>query len=217
MNRRFSTYIEHKVRHHTHKMTTHITSLFKEKGKIILILVLLLIVVGAIGVRYEYERRAAQTQDPLQPIACTQLLFDNNKERCSTILFDFYKNRAPLEREPLCKNKSFYGGAAVLCEEYDEVRSKNLYGNVLNEYGISIWEPNDPVLSNGTLRVRSTSTINTMYLVCDKTILPIQWSSNEDKARATITLDHKINSTCQLIAKVSGGSVTSKAFVVIMQ
>lgn len=155
----------------------------------------------------------AQT-DATTPYDCDTMMFSKNIQRCETTIRGRYSTTPPIERASVCEpsgeRKEYL---RPLCDEYDEALIKTLRSDDLAEYGIAPWE-RDPIINNGTLRVRAGSTPTRISVVCDgKIIANDDAPTSDDDGLYRVQLQEIDAGDCKIIASITEGSATSENFV----
>jgi hypothetical protein len=163
---------------------------------------------------YMHEAAAVREQNISQPVACAQLHFPPNSARCERALTDAYGGLHGLDRDPICnrtQDRSRFGSAVALCAEYDDALAAQIYNATLQDRGIAPWEPETPIVTGGTIHVRTLDQVSSMNIVCAGALLDSNWSSNGTSGAISFA---PLNASCTLIAKTGAGSISSAEFPV---
>jgi hypothetical protein len=147
------------------------------------------------------------------PVACRSLASGFGREQCDARMTAAFSAVAPLERSALCKDiftRSKYGESVVLCDAYDHEVAAQYYNSTLEELGISVWEPMEQVVTNGSVRIKTLERLTKLTLLCDGSIIPSTWTSEDEWN--TLHLQEPVKGNCKAIATSQSGSVTSKEF-----
>lgn len=155
----------------------------------------------------------AQT-DAITPDGCDTMVFSKNTRRCETAILGKYSAIPPIERATICEPQSGRKEyLRPLCDAYDDALIKALRDDDLAAYGIAPWE-RDPIINDGTLRVRAASMPARINVVCDgKIVANDDAPTPDDDSRYTVQLQEVSAGDCKIIASIAEGSVTSRNFV----
>jgi hypothetical protein len=157
---------------------------------------------------YVRERNMVLGMDPHAPLACDELIFTANSERCAAIIIALYTD-VPARERAYCAERERYGPAGSLCDAYEEALAEEEYGPIVREYGIAPWGV-PPLEGDGTLAVHAQQPLDDAYLICDGNIVQTTFTRNDLGGILTFS---PVKGACMLIGKVQGGSMQSSTFM----